>query len=71
MLMEQIVSLKKVNSDLYGFALEKILQPFSNIQVEDMKSNRPRSTQPAASKCEVKAEKLKKVNKKKSKKLKV
>ncbi|GFG34181.1 hypothetical protein Cfor_08160 [Coptotermes formosanus] len=71
-LMEQIVSLQKVNSDLYGFALEKILQPFCDIQVQDMKSKRQGSTQPAASKCEVKAKKLKKkANKKKSKKLKV
>lgn len=70
-LMEQIVSLKKVNSDLYKFALEKILQPFNNIQVEDMKSNSPRSIQPAASKCDMKADKLKKMNKKKSKKLKM
>ncbi|PNF43726.1 WD repeat-containing protein 18 [Cryptotermes secundus] len=65
-LKEQIISLKKINSDLYGFALEKILQPFSSNQTEDVKSNRSNSTQPAASKSLMKAQKLKK---KKSKKL--
>ena len=70
-LMEEITSLKKVNSDLYVFAWEKILEPFSSVQVKDMKSNRSRSTQPAVLKHEMKTKKLKKVNKKKSKKLKV
>jgi len=67
-LMEQIASLKKVNSDLYVYALEKIVEPLSSFQVKDMKSNRSRSTQPPAS---FKAKKLKKVNKKKSKKMEV
>jgi pre-rRNA-processing protein IPI3 len=70
-LLEQIASLKKVNSDLYGYALEKIVEPFSSVQVKDMKSNKSRSTQPAASKREMKAKKLKKVNKKRSKNLEV
>lgn len=70
-LLEQITSLKKVNSDLYGYALEKIVEPLSSVQVKGMKSNRSRSTQPATLKGEMKAKKLKKVNKKKSKKLEV
>jgi pre-rRNA-processing protein IPI3 len=66
-LKEQIISLKKINSDLYGFALEKILEPFSNVKMEDVKTNRSNSTQPAASKSMKKSQKLKK---KKSNKLK-
>jgi hypothetical protein len=70
-LLAQITSLKKVNSDLYGYALEKIVEPFRSVQVKDMKSNKSRSTQPTASKREMKAKKLKKANKKKSKNLEV
>jgi hypothetical protein len=70
-LLEQIASLKKVNSDLFGYAVEKTVEPFSIVQVKDMKSNMSRSTQPAASRREMKAKKLKKVNKKKSKNLEV
>jgi pre-rRNA-processing protein IPI3 len=65
-LKEQIMSLKKINSELYGFALDKILQPFSHVQTEEVKSNRSSSNQPATSKLVKKSQKLKK---KKSKKL--
>lgn len=70
-LLEQIASLKKVNSDLYEYALEKIVEPLGSVQVKGMKSSNSRSTQPAASKREMKAKKWKKVNKKKSKNLEV
>jgi hypothetical protein len=70
-LMEQITLLKKVNSDLYGYVLEKIVEPVRNVQVKDMEINKSRSTQPTTSEGEMKAKKLKKVNKKKSKKLKM
>lgn len=62
-LKEQIMSLKKINSDLYGFALDKILQPISHVQIEDVKSNGSSSNQYAASKS------VKKLKKKKSKNL--
>lgn len=68
-LMEQIDSLKKINSELYRFALGKTVGPFSSVLVKDVKNNS--STQPTSSKDEMKAKKLKKVNKQKSKKLKV
>ncbi|KDR21830.1 WD repeat-containing protein 18 [Zootermopsis nevadensis] len=66
-LKEQIVSLKKVNSDLYGFAVKKLLQPFSDIQVQNMEGNGPSSMQPTVSKSVQKLKKIKKIKKKKSK----
>jgi hypothetical protein len=65
-LKEQIMSLKKINSDLYGFALDKILQPISHVQIEDVKSNRSSPNKSAASKSVKKLKMLKKLKKKKS-----
>jgi pre-rRNA-processing protein IPI3 len=64
-LQEQINSLKKINSDLYEFAVQKLLQPFSDIQEQGTKCNGQSSLQPASSKSVLKVKKMKK--KKKSK----
>jgi hypothetical protein len=67
-LKEQLASLKKINSDLYGFAVEKLLKPFSDIQVQDEKSSGPSTMHPTASKSVLKAQKLKKIKKMKKNK---
>jgi hypothetical protein len=62
-LQEQINSLKKINSDLYEFAVGKLLQPFSDIQEQGKKCNGQSSLQPASSKSVLKVKKMKKKSK--------
>ncbi|XP_069686456.1 WD repeat-containing protein 18-like isoform X1 [Periplaneta americana] len=67
-MVEQINALKKINSDLYNYTIEKILQPFNDVQVKTTTKTKPNMNQ-ATSVSAMKNVKFSKI-KKKSKKLK-